>query len=159
MHQSLVRDIPLNSSNLASEDYEGQLYAYLEQVKNFNLAAVFEESNYDFKELMKAVVLGKFYRAKDIGTTDALTLVAELTRLGKANPLTPEQLSRRIETTVGMKWTDNRREDGDSLIENPRAYRILYGGIDSDGVLTRSTDVTGHAQCGPAYVRSWAAIQ
>ena len=75
---------------------------------------------------MKAVVLGKFYRAKDIGTTDALTLrVAELTRLGKANPLTPEQLSRRIETTVGMKWTDNRREDGDSLIENPRAYRIL----------------------------------
>ena len=144
-HQSLVRDIPLNPpSNLASEDYEAQLYAYLEQVKELQrLAAVFEESNYDFKELMKAVVLGKFYRAKDIGTTDALTLrVAELTRLGKANPLTPEQLSRRIETTVGMKWTDNRREDGDSLIENPRAYRILYGGIDSDGVLTRSTDVT-----------------
>ena len=70
------------------------------------LAAVFESSNYDFKELMKAVVLGKFYRAKDIGTTDALTLrVAELTRLGKANPLTPEQLSRRIESVVGMKWT------------------------------------------------------
>ena len=144
-HQSLVRDIPLNPpSNLASEDYEAQLYAYLEQVKELQrLAAVFEASNYDFKELMKEVVLGRFYRAKDITTTDPLTLrVAELTRLGRANPLTPEQLSRRIESTVGMKWTDNRREDGDSLLESPRVYRILYGGIDSAGVLVRSTDVT-----------------
>ena len=60
--------------------------------------------------------------------------------------LTPEELARKTDAITGFRWGRWRaydarpgRETTDSLTGE---YRLLYGGIDSDGVTERSTELT-----------------
>jgi hypothetical protein len=98
----------------------------------------FIDSGYNFKLLVREIVLSPYFRAKN-ATPSTSDMEKELSTFGTARLLTPEHLSRKIEATTGVRW---RRRPGqtDYLLNQ---YRIFYGGIDSDLVTQRVTDPNG----------------
>lgn len=98
----------------------------------------FVDNNYNFKVLVREIVLSPYFRAKNSSpmTPD---MELELSTFGTARLLTPEHLTRKIESTTGIRWRE-RPGRTDYLLDQ---YRIFYGGIDSDLVTQRVTEPNG----------------
>lgn len=98
----------------------------------------FIDSGYNFKLLVREIVLSPYFRAKNAAPLTA-EMETELSTFGTARLLTPEHLSRKIEAITGVRW---RQRPGrpDYLMSQ---YRIFYGGIDSDLVTKRVTEPNG----------------
>ncbi len=98
----------------------------------------FVENDYNFKVLVREIVLSPYFRAKNSApTTPEMEL--ELSTFGTARLLTPEHLARKIASTTGVRWRE-RPGRPDYLLDQ---YRIFYGGIDSDLVTQRVTEPNG----------------
>lgn len=98
--------------------------AWRQQDAFFNrVSNEFMTSGWDIKIPIREVLLSKFYRAVDHEEASE----SELLMAGTARLLTPEELHQKILTVTGYEW-------GDELIDD---YRLLYGGIDSNDVVTR----------------------
>jgi len=96
-------------------------------------AQVFAAGGYDLRWVVEEVVMSRYFRADgDQGATPG-----DLVHAGTARLLTPEELNRKILAATGVHWTS---WDGDYLTNR---YRLLYGGIDSDGVTRRLQDPNG----------------
>jgi hypothetical protein len=98
----------------------------------------FIDSGYNFKVLVREIVLSPYFRAKNASPLTS-EMEIELSTFGTARLLTPEHLSRKIEATTGVRWRPNPNRD-DYLLDQ---YRIFYGGIDSDLVTQRVTEPNG----------------
>ena len=97
----------------------------------------FVASNFDFKSLVKSVVVTDYFRAGNVGAADDPALFAAY---GLGRLLTPEQLDRKISAvTGGYQW---RSPAGRSLLQST-TYLLLYGGIDSLEITERTTSPTG----------------
>ncbi len=66
------------------------------------------------------------------------TLALELSTMGVGQLLTPEQLDRKLEALVGKRWQHIWDENNIQLL---RDYYGLFGGIDSDSVKERATQL------------------
>lgn len=102
------------------------------------IADKFVESEYDFRVVVTELVKSQYFRAHN---SDELndSRRAELSDVGIARMLTPEELNRKITATTGVTW---------GPLENPNLlsrneFLILYGGIDSDNVNERAYDASG----------------
>ena len=96
-------------------------------------ATAFADEGFDLRHVVEAVVLSRYFRADgDAGATPG-----DLVQAGTAHLLTPEELNRKILAATGVHWTS---WDGDYMTNR---YRLLYGGIDSDGVTQRLVDPNG----------------
>ncbi|MDH3726687.1 MAG: hypothetical protein OER77_04075 [Myxococcales bacterium] len=98
----------------------------------------FIESNYNFKLLVREIVLSPYFRAAN-ATPLTAEMEVELSTFGTARLLTPEHLNRKIEATTGIRW--RQRPDRTDYLRDQ--YRIFYGGIDSDLVTQRVTEPNG----------------
>ena len=100
---------------------------------------------YNLKDLLVEVVLSKWFRADTVEDADPIRNVA-LRDAGARRLLTPEELDRKTAAITGYKWGRAPRINRGAH-RGPRSrltdeYRLLYGGIDSDGVTERARDVT-----------------
>ena len=96
-------------------------------------ADAFVASNHDLKMVVEEVVMSRYFRGvQDVGATPG-----ELVLAGTAHMLTPEEYNRKVVAATGYRWA---RWDGDYMLGR---YRLLYGGIDSDGVVERLNDPNG----------------
>lgn len=119
------------------EDIAGRREAYRAQREFFSqVADRFIASEYELRVVIRDVMLAPAYRA-----TGALDDAAawELADAGTIRPLTPEQLNRRIEQVTGYPWRSSFTST-DALLDR---FRLLYGGIDSDGTSRRLTALNG----------------
>jgi Ca2+-binding RTX toxin-like protein len=98
----------------------------------------FIDSNYNFKLLVREIVLSPYFRAAN-ATPLTPEMEIELSTFGTSRLLTPEHLNRKIEATMGVRWRE-RPGRTDYLRDQ---YRIFYGGIDSDLVTQRVTEPNG----------------
>ena len=98
----------------------------------------FIDSNYNFKLLVREIVLSPYFRAAN-ATPLTPEMEIELSTFGTSRLLTPEHLNRKIEATMGIRWRE-RPGRTDYLRDQ---YRIFYGGIDSDLVTQRVTEPNG----------------
>jgi len=98
----------------------------------------FVDSRYNFKVLVREIVLSPYFRAKNASPLTG-DMEIELSTFGTARLLTPEHLTRKIEATTGVPWRANPNRE-DYLLDQ---YRIFYGGIDSDLVTQRVTEPNG----------------
>ena len=101
-------------------------------------------SAYNLKDLLVEIVLSKWFRADAVDDSDPVRSVA-LRNAGARRLLTPEELDRKTAAITGYKWGRQPRIDAAYRGERSRltdAYRLLYGGIDSDGVTERARDIT-----------------
>ena len=95
----------------------------------------FRETDYNYRELLKDIILSHYYRAvDDAGATEGALLLA-----GTAQLLTPEKLNRKIKVTTGFTWRRSRTSTANLLDR----YEMLYGGIDSNSVTERLREPNG----------------
>lgn len=100
-------------------------------------------SKKNFKVIVKAIIESPYYRGTgwSLGG-DTATMGARLQDIGVGQLLSPEALNRKIAAIFGSHWRKqfDYPNQHDYLIED---YTILYGGIDSDSVITRTTVPNG----------------
>ena len=130
-------------------DFEGDLLASNAQAAEVRrLAAAFRRGiaggrPYNLKDLLAEIALSPWFRAESVAGADAVRMAA-LRHAGIERLLTPEELVRKTEAITGYSWgrrMDDRRLVND-LTDSYRSYRLLYGGIDSDGITQRNRDMS-----------------
>ena len=99
---------------------------------------------YNLKDLLVETVLSKWFRAD--GVTDENPIRhAALRGAGAKRLLTPEELAHKTAAIMGVRWERHiptHPEHGRFPSALTNDYRLLYGGIDSDGVSERGRDIT-----------------
>jgi hypothetical protein len=113
--------------------YLGQYYALSEIADNFT------RSNYNFKQIIKDLVMSPYFRAMNASPDAAPAQLEKFGEIGTAHLLTPEELDRKIISVLGIPW----RGDGTDQLLSDRRYRILYGGINSQDVTQRIKQPNG----------------
>ena len=107
------------------------------------------QGRYNLKDLLVEITMSKWFRAEAIDTAHANRRLA-LRDAGAERVLTPEELARKTASITGFLW-DRRRYHPLSRREPHRqhttgltneGYRLMYGGIDSDGIIHRVEDFT-----------------
>ena len=103
---------------------------------------------FNLKDLLVEITLSRWFRAEGfVGDSSALQREA-LARTGGSRLLSPEELAHKTDTLTGFQWgrwehpsARPFRQVTNSLAD-VHAYRLLYGGIDSNGITDRSRDLT-----------------
>ena len=101
---------------------------------------------YNLKDLLTEIVLSKWFRADGVTDEHPVRRVA-LHGAGARRLLTPEELDRKTAALTGVRWgrhvNNNHWNFGNRLWTRlTEDFRLLYGGIDSDGITERSRDIT-----------------
>ena len=146
---SEVAEFPEESSDA---DFEGRLLAANAQDNEvMRLADGFRRGfhggpAYNLKDLLTEIVLSKWFRADALTDADPVRRTA-LRDAGAQRLLTPEELARKTAAITGVQWG---RETGSNRVfyfgswpsDLTTGYRLLYGGIDSEGITERARDLT-----------------
>lgn len=142
MFKGLSGQDPLREpTDTSAEDYLARVRAFEVQSEIFGeIANKFRDSDYDLRVVIKEIVKTPYYRAANAEPLDE-TRALELAEVGTGRLLTPEQLHRKIQAVTGYPW--RRDADSDDYLLDLDWYRIFYGGIDSDTVVTRITEPNG----------------
>ena len=134
-------------------DFEGRLLAAnAQRAEVERLADGFRSGfpgsfyTYNLKDLLTEIVLSKWFRADMVTDADPLRRVA-LHGAGARRLLTPEELDRKTAALTGVRWgrrVNNRPWNLGSPLDTrlTRDFRLLYGGIDSDGITERARAIT-----------------
>jgi hypothetical protein len=122
------------------EDYQARYIAYrMQQLEIQRLRREFAGPfGLRLKPLVKAIVMGPFFRA--IGTTETDETARRALALAGVGPgtlLTPEQLARKIESATGLTYKSGRDPAGRDLFRSFRDYRLMFGGTDWDATPER----------------------
>ena len=104
---------------------------------------------YNAKDLLVEMTLSPWFRAESVTGEDAVREVA-LRDAGVARLLTPEELAAKTNAVSGYVWGRRfqrpfGRRETRSKLNDPQSnigYELLYGGIDSDGITERTSDMT-----------------
>ena len=125
-------------TDATATDYQKRLDAYNAQDKMFReIAARFSSDHghgaYNVKDLLVDLVTSKWFRASSITTTAEPERTIEWETIGSYHLLTPEQLSRKMEATLGQSWS--------RLLPVTRSYGLLYGGFDARSLIERNTSI------------------
>jgi hypothetical protein len=86
---------------------------------------------WSIKTAIKGLLLSPYYRAVTVNSEK----VVAADHIGAVRLLTPEMLQRKLTATLGFDWYELRPND--------QANRIMFGGIDSDSVISRITEPSG----------------
>ena len=99
---------------------------------------------YNLKDLLVEMVLTKWFRADAVEDANPVRRSA-LRDAGARRLLTPEELAHKTDALTGVRW-ERRPNQGWPYLEwlsgLTDEFRLLYGGIDSDGVTERARDIT-----------------
>ncbi|KYG03404.1 hypothetical protein BE21_51790 [Sorangium cellulosum] len=145
MYTGLTGQKPLVAPTNDDPEFSAKFRAYLAQYHAFNaMAHDFADSDYNLKTVVKAIVKSPYFRARNVA--QASSQGDPLAQLGGTRFLGPEQLHRKIWAVTGYPWRPRAFEDDgnryDYLLRRD-AYRLLYGGIDSEEVIQRITEPNG----------------
>jgi hypothetical protein len=146
MYTGLTGQKPLVAPANDDPDFSAKFDAYLAQYYAFNaMAKDFIDSGYNLKTVVKDIVKSPYFRARNVAASSGRA--DDIQSLGGTRFLTPEQLHRKIWAVTGYPWRPeafdrNNRSHYDYLLRGD-AYRLLYGGIDSDSVTLRITEPNG----------------
>ncbi len=136
--------IPVPEADVPEDAPQRRAYlaqdAYFQQLAN-NLATEGNSAagtNYNLRNTIRAIVKGPYFRATSLqsGADTAAHAYSGSDRL-----LTPEMLHRKLVATLGLPW---QRSNRDRLLDlTGNGLHILYGGMDSDSIITRITEPNG----------------
>ncbi len=131
-------------------DYQQKLAAYNAQqslVENFantfrlGTAGTAANGPLNLKDLFIEMMVAEPFRAfsfEEAAPELIPELIPELSSMGVGQLLTPEQLDRKLEALVGKRWQHIWDENNIQLL---RDYYGLFGGIDSDSINERATEL------------------
>jgi hypothetical protein len=134
--------LPYPTDNTAP-DFQDKLIAWQAQDAFFRATVdKLTQGNFNAKIVVKEVIKSVYFRAA-AGTNPSQ---AQLADVGTGHLLTPEMMNRKIHAITGAWWGDYN-DDGthnDRLArETYQNYFILYGGMDSDSVISHIKQPNG----------------
>ena len=103
---------------------------------------------YNLKDLLTEIALSDWFRAEAMGGESSAIQRTALAHAGVSRLLTPEELAHKTDTITGFQWgrwehpSARPFRQHTNALADVRGYRLLYGGIDSDGITDRSGDLT-----------------
>ena len=103
---------------------------------------------YNLKDLLVAIALSDWFRAEATNGESSAIQHAALAHAGASRLLTPEELAHKTDTITGFQWgrwehpSARPFRQQTNALADVQAYRLLYGGIDSNGITDRSRDLT-----------------
>lgn len=100
-----------------------------------DMAEAMVASDWNAKAAVRSLFLAPWMRVADEEGADD----AALDLAGTARLLTPEELDRKLQAVAGLRWVASRTSP--SYLSD--RYRLLYGGIDSKGVVERLREPNG----------------
>ena len=134
-------------------DFEGMLLtsnaqtAEVERLAEGFRTGIANREPYNLKDLLVEITLSPWFRAESISDDNSVRTTA-LRLAGVERLLTPEELAWKTQAITGYVWGREPRTYLDSSgditthLTNTGQYRLLYGGIDSDGITDRVDDMT-----------------
>ena len=147
------RDVAEPPQDKADVDFDGLLLAANAQAAEVNRLAEGLRTGFDggapynLKDLLVETVLSKWFRAESSAEVDPVHRVA-LAHAGVNRLLTPEELALKTASITGFQWgrwvhpSARPFRHQVSALDDLHGYRLLYGGIDSDGIIDRAGDLT-----------------
>ena len=103
---------------------------------------------YDLKDLLTEIVVSQWFRTASVPDSDPVR-VGALATAGAKRLLTPEELSHKTQALAGFEWGRRVPQPGQAPVNDnrgalsrPDEYALLYGGIDSNGVIERAREIT-----------------
>ena len=104
---------------------------------------------FNLRDLLTEIIVSPWFRAESISSDAAGEVAVALSRMGAKRLLTPEELSRKTGAVTGVQWGRIRDERWwrwaedyrTSTLDEQARYRLMYGGIDSDGIIDRARDM------------------
>ena len=142
-------------SDSGDPDFDALLVASAAQTLELDsLASSFRDgfgggTPYNAKDLLAEIALSPWFRAESV-TGDDPVRAAALRDAGVARLLTPEELAAKTKALTGYVWGRRMQKpfglgETRSKLHDPQGfsgYQLLYGGIDSDGIIERTGDMT-----------------
>ncbi len=148
------RDVIEPPQNDQDADFDAVLLAASAQAADVrDLAERFREGfgdgkPYSLKDLLVEIALSDWFRAESISAGSSAIQRAALAHAGTSRLLTPEELAHKTDTITGFQWgrwehpSARPFRQHTNALADVRGYRLLYGGIDSNGITDRSRDLT-----------------
>ena len=105
------------------------------------------KGSHNLKDLLVEVVMSPWFRAARADGIDQ-TVRDALRHAGARRLLTPEELARKTLAVTGFQWGRTAKPFGPVYkrdwvaLTDSGEYRLLYGGIDSDGITERAREMT-----------------
>ena len=105
---------------------------------------------YNLRDLLTEMVLSPWFRGNGFGVEAKEINPVTLKTVGANRLLTPEELARKTAAVTGFQWGRMRDERvwrwpedyQTNALDAQYMYKLLYGGIDSDGIIDRARDMT-----------------
>jgi hypothetical protein len=113
------------------EETSASTTAFINDTKN-----QFVASNFNFKLLVKDIILSDYFMARNLAPGEDPSSYADV---GAGRLITPEEINRKITAITGVNYEWRGPNSNSGLLGR---HRLLYGGIDSDEVTTRTTEPT-----------------
>ena len=142
------RDLAVPPPESDDVDFDGRLLAARAQASTVDSLAAglrtgfHDGSPYNVKDLLAEIVVSDWFRAQTFEGGDPVRAEA-LRQAGARRLLTPEELAHKTESITGFRWgrwihpsARPFRRETDAL-SDLEGYRLIYGGIDSDGMTDR----------------------
>jgi Protein of unknown function (DUF1588) len=138
------QDPAVPPADQTQDSFKGDLDAYLGQYYELGkVAKNFRDNQLNFKLLVKDLVMGPYFRAKNTAPNIQATQLEHFGQIGRSHILTPEQFDRKIRNVLGMTWAWDEFDGNDTFLLSSNEYRMLFGGIDSMDTTVRIKSPNG----------------
>lgn len=146
-----VIEVPQDKNDV---DFDATLLAATAQDAEVrSLAAGFRDGfeggdPYNLKDLLAEIALSEWFRAERSDVEVSAIQRQALAHAGAGRLLTPEELAHKTDTITGFQWGRWERPSARPFRQNTNTladvygYKLLYGGIDSNGITDRARDLT-----------------
>lgn len=149
-------DVPVLPTNTNLPDYDSIILGITAQHATVsNLAQSFQQGfgegePYNLRDLLTEMIVSPWFRGEGTLESAGSTGGASFENVGARRLLTPEELARKTANLTGFQWGRVHDESRWRWVEDYQTnaldaeylYRLLYGGIDSDGIVDRARDMT-----------------
>ncbi|ASP39421.1 hypothetical protein CHH28_12375 [Bacterioplanes sanyensis] len=126
LYKGLIGQEPLRTPNDGASSTD--IAAFNEQRAVLNqIGQAMVSDGWRIKTAVKGIILSPYFRASSSAAPERHK------QLGAQQFLSPEQLQRKLNTTLGFGWDELRHENN----------RIMLGGMDSDSVIERIREPSG----------------
>ena len=124
----------------SDQGYASKYAAFSAQQESIVSFAATLSQNMNAKDMFVEMLMSPWFSAESTQSYafDSAQFEAQF---GNKQLLSPEQLAKKTRSLTGVSWRTNKRPSG-KISSSYESFGVLLGGIDSDAVTTRATELT-----------------
>lgn len=124
----------------SDQGYAAKYAAYQAQQEALKDFASALATRMNAKDMLVEMIMSPWFSSESV-TSYAFSEAQYEAQFGSKQLLTPEQLGRKTRALTGVSWRSKMRPSGE-MYSAYGVYDVLLGGIDSEAVTTRATELT-----------------